>query len=101
MFSPFYSFTRKLLVAVVDKWDSHVLVVDKVVPPNWKVCFPAFYCMTCLGFTSLAWFSMLKKCNTYWVATLVKEDLSSRLTSCFSGQSPLTMSTFIPIFTAM
>lgn len=31
------SFTRKLLVAVVDKWDSHVLVIDKVSPPNWKV----------------------------------------------------------------
>ncbi|KAL3571385.1 hypothetical protein D5086_025289 [Populus alba] len=30
-------FTRKLLVAVVDKWDSHVLVIDKVSPPNWKV----------------------------------------------------------------
>ncbi|KAA8542950.1 hypothetical protein F0562_024103 [Nyssa sinensis] len=29
-------FTRKLLVAVVDSWDSHVLVIDKVVPPNWK-----------------------------------------------------------------
>lgn len=29
-------FTRKLLVAVVDKWDSHVLVIDKVSPPNWK-----------------------------------------------------------------
>ncbi|XWS52377.1 hypothetical protein CRYUN_Cryun11dG0064300 [Craigia yunnanensis] len=30
-------FTRKLLVAIVDKWDSHVLVIDKVVPSNWKV----------------------------------------------------------------
>ncbi|KDP21050.1 hypothetical protein JCGZ_21521 [Jatropha curcas] len=29
-------FTRKLLVAVVDKWDSHVLIIDKVSPPNWK-----------------------------------------------------------------
>uniref|UniRef100_A0A5B7B9A3 NusB/RsmB/TIM44 domain-containing protein n=1 Tax=Davidia involucrata TaxID=16924 RepID=A0A5B7B9A3_DAVIN len=29
-------FTRKLLVAVVDSWDSHVLVIDKVAPPNWK-----------------------------------------------------------------
>ncbi|KAJ8770140.1 hypothetical protein K2173_011235 [Erythroxylum novogranatense] len=29
-------FTRKLLVATVDKWDSHVLVIDKVVPPEWK-----------------------------------------------------------------
>ncbi|KAL5766977.1 hypothetical protein ACOSP7_017594 [Xanthoceras sorbifolium] len=29
-------FTRKLLVAVVEKWDSHVRVIDKVVPPNWK-----------------------------------------------------------------
>ncbi|KAK3204841.1 hypothetical protein Dsin_018887 [Dipteronia sinensis] len=29
-------FTRKLLVAVVEKWDSHAPVIDKVVPPNWK-----------------------------------------------------------------
>ncbi|KAJ1393909.1 NusB/RsmB/TIM44 [Sesbania bispinosa] len=29
-------FTRKLLVAVRDKWDSHVPVINKVVPPNWK-----------------------------------------------------------------
>ncbi|PQP93766.1 uncharacterized protein Pyn_09976 [Prunus yedoensis var. nudiflora] len=29
-------FTRKLLVAVMDKWDSHVLVIEKVAPPNWK-----------------------------------------------------------------
>ncbi|KAF4359573.1 hypothetical protein F8388_003576 [Cannabis sativa] len=28
--------TRKLLVAVMDQWDSHVLVIDQVVPPNWK-----------------------------------------------------------------
>lgn len=31
------SFTRKLLVAVVDKWDAHVHIIDKVVPPIWKV----------------------------------------------------------------
>uniref|UniRef100_A0A2P2KWB7 Uncharacterized protein n=1 Tax=Rhizophora mucronata TaxID=61149 RepID=A0A2P2KWB7_RHIMU len=30
-------FTRKLLVAVVDNWDSHVLILDKVVPSDWKV----------------------------------------------------------------
>ncbi|KAJ8422801.1 hypothetical protein Cgig2_024569 [Carnegiea gigantea] len=30
-------FTRKLLTAVVDRWDSHVLVIDKVTPLNWKV----------------------------------------------------------------
>ncbi|XP_022012875.1 uncharacterized protein LOC110912464 isoform X3 [Helianthus annuus] len=30
-------FTRKLLVAVADKWDSHVLVMDKVAPQNWKM----------------------------------------------------------------
>ncbi|MFS8003917.1 hypothetical protein Hanom_Chr13g01219501 [Helianthus anomalus] len=30
-------FTRKLLVAVAEKWDSHVLVMDKVPPQNWKV----------------------------------------------------------------
>ncbi|KAL3529817.1 hypothetical protein ACH5RR_009139 [Cinchona calisaya] len=29
-------FTRKLLVAVVEKWDNHVLVIDKVAPCNWK-----------------------------------------------------------------
>ncbi|XP_027346636.1 uncharacterized protein LOC113858277 [Abrus precatorius] len=29
-------FTRKLLVAVRDRWDSHVQVINKVVPPNWK-----------------------------------------------------------------
>ncbi|XP_076907565.1 uncharacterized protein LOC143564061 [Bidens hawaiensis] len=29
-------FTRKLLVAVADKWDNHVLVIDKVAPQNWK-----------------------------------------------------------------
>lgn len=29
-------FTRKLLVAVTNKWDDHVSVIDKVVPPNWK-----------------------------------------------------------------
>ncbi|XP_071706819.1 uncharacterized protein [Rutidosis leptorrhynchoides] len=29
-------FTRKLLVAVAEKWDSHVLVIDKVAPLNWK-----------------------------------------------------------------
>ncbi|XP_071915546.1 TATA-box-binding protein-like isoform X3 [Coffea arabica] len=27
-------FTRKLLVAVAEKWGSHVLVIDKVAPPN-------------------------------------------------------------------
>lgn len=29
-------FARKLLFAVMDKWDSHVLVIDRVAPPNWK-----------------------------------------------------------------
>lgn len=29
-------FTRKLLVAVEEKWDSHVLVINKVAPDNWK-----------------------------------------------------------------
>ncbi|XP_010539374.1 PREDICTED: uncharacterized protein LOC104813477 [Tarenaya hassleriana] len=27
---------RKLLAAVVDKWDSHIVVIDKVAPSNWK-----------------------------------------------------------------
>uniref|UniRef100_A0A803LEE2 NusB/RsmB/TIM44 domain-containing protein n=1 Tax=Chenopodium quinoa TaxID=63459 RepID=A0A803LEE2_CHEQI len=29
-------FTKKLLGAVVDNWDNHVLVIDKVAPSNWK-----------------------------------------------------------------
>ncbi|KAL2239154.1 uncharacterized protein LOC105170208 [Sesamum indicum] len=29
-------FTRKLLVAVAEKWDSNVLAIDKVAPHNWK-----------------------------------------------------------------
>lgn len=29
-------FARKLLVAVVEKWDSHVLIIDKVAPQTWK-----------------------------------------------------------------
>ncbi|CAI9108198.1 OLC1v1007747C1 [Oldenlandia corymbosa var. corymbosa] len=29
-------FSRKLLVAVVDKWNDHIRVIDKVAPPNWK-----------------------------------------------------------------
>lgn len=29
-------FTRKILVAVMERWDSHVLVIDKVAPANWK-----------------------------------------------------------------
>ncbi|CAJ1939709.1 unnamed protein product [Sphenostylis stenocarpa] len=29
-------FTRKLLVAVRDTWDNHVLVINKIVPENWK-----------------------------------------------------------------
>ncbi|CAI0376264.1 unnamed protein product [Linum tenue] len=30
------SLTRKLLVAVVDKWDSHVRIIDEIAPANWK-----------------------------------------------------------------
>ncbi|KAF7836933.1 putative nusB antitermination factor [Senna tora] len=30
-------FARKLLVAVMDRWDSHVLVINNVAPENWKV----------------------------------------------------------------
>ncbi|CAL5213026.1 unnamed protein product [Lathyrus oleraceus] len=29
-------FTRKLLVAVRDRWDSHAPVINKVIPPNWQ-----------------------------------------------------------------
>ncbi|KAK4762669.1 hypothetical protein SAY86_008437 [Trapa natans] len=29
-------FTRKLLVAMVDQWDTHVVVINRVAPPNWK-----------------------------------------------------------------
>lgn len=32
-----FRFTRKLLVAVVDGWDSRVLKIEKVIPPTWKV----------------------------------------------------------------
>lgn len=28
--------TKKMLVAVVEGWDKHVTVIDKVAPPNWK-----------------------------------------------------------------
>ncbi|KAJ8614954.1 hypothetical protein MRB53_025200 [Persea americana] len=28
--------TRDILEAVVDKWDRHVHVIDKITPPNWK-----------------------------------------------------------------
>ncbi|KAK6141817.1 hypothetical protein DH2020_024439 [Rehmannia glutinosa] len=31
-----YRFTRKLLVAVAEKWDSNVLAIDKAAPSNWK-----------------------------------------------------------------
>ncbi|KAJ4899449.1 antitermination NusB domain-containing protein [Raphanus sativus] len=27
---------KKLLAAVADKWDTHVLVIDKISPPDWK-----------------------------------------------------------------
>ncbi|VFQ60014.1 unnamed protein product [Cuscuta campestris] len=30
------SFTRKFLVAVAEKWDCHVPVIETVAPPNWK-----------------------------------------------------------------
>lgn len=30
-------FTKKLLSTVVDRWDSHVVIIDKVTPPNWKI----------------------------------------------------------------
>lgn len=29
-------FTREILGAVVSQWNKHVLVIDKVIPPNWK-----------------------------------------------------------------
>ncbi|CAJ2650366.1 unnamed protein product [Trifolium pratense] len=29
-------FTRKLLVAVRDRWDSHVPAINKVIPPSWQ-----------------------------------------------------------------
>ncbi|RZC77778.1 hypothetical protein C5167_001982 [Papaver somniferum] len=28
--------TKKMLVAIVDSWEKHVLVIDKIAPPNWK-----------------------------------------------------------------
>lgn len=44
-------FARKLLVAVMEKWDSHVLVIDRVAPPNWKVCTQFRLQLTFLLFT--------------------------------------------------
>jgi 2,4-dienoyl-CoA reductase-like NADH-dependent reductase (Old Yellow Enzyme family) len=29
-------FAKKLLAAVVDKWDSHVVIIEKISPPDWK-----------------------------------------------------------------
>ncbi|XP_043691208.1 transcription antitermination protein NusB [Telopea speciosissima] len=29
-------FTKKLLVAVTERWDKNVLVIDSIAPPNWK-----------------------------------------------------------------
>jgi hypothetical protein len=38
MSSCLYSrFTRKLLLAIVDRWDSDVHIIDKVAPSNWKL----------------------------------------------------------------
>ena len=33
---------RDFLGAVGSRWNEHVLVIDKVIPPNWKVCYPAW-----------------------------------------------------------
>ncbi|XP_058085079.1 uncharacterized protein LOC131232687 isoform X2 [Magnolia sinica] len=29
--------SRNILEAVVDRWDHHILVIDKMTPPNWKI----------------------------------------------------------------
>ncbi|CAA7025379.1 unnamed protein product [Microthlaspi erraticum] len=29
-------FAKKLLAAVVDKWDTHVVIIEKISPPDWK-----------------------------------------------------------------
>ncbi|CAN6987617.1 transcription antitermination protein NusB [Brassica rapa] len=29
-------FAKKLLAAVADKWDSHVVIIEKISPPDWK-----------------------------------------------------------------
>ncbi|CAN7081753.1 unnamed protein product [Brassica oleracea var. botrytis] len=29
-------FAKKLLAAVADKWDTHVVIIDKISPPDWK-----------------------------------------------------------------
>lgn len=34
-------------MAVVEKWDSHVLVIDKVAPPNWKVRYTSCWMISC------------------------------------------------------
>ena len=33
----FQRFAKKLLAAVADKWDSHVVIIEKISPPDWKV----------------------------------------------------------------
>ena len=30
-------FAKKLLAAVADKWDSHVVIIENISPPDWKV----------------------------------------------------------------
>lgn len=39
-------------MAVVESWDTHVLVIDKVVPQNWRVS------LACLFLTSHAFFEL-------------------------------------------
>ncbi|CAH8336980.1 unnamed protein product [Eruca vesicaria subsp. sativa] len=29
-------FAKKLLAAVADKWDTHVVIIEKISPPDWK-----------------------------------------------------------------
>lgn len=52
-----YRLARDLLVAVVTRWNEHVLVIDKVIPPNWKV--KHIFGMFLLVFALL--FSIVKK----------------------------------------
>lgn len=43
------SFSRKLLVAVEEKWDNNVLAINKVAADNWKVGYVTYAFMFLLA----------------------------------------------------
>lgn len=74
-------FARKLLVAVMEKWDSHVLVIDRVAPPNWKVCTQKtsthiftlylYICLLCSNvYSEAAYLSVLAVMVCLWLCAL-------------------------------